>query len=167
MSKSSSPDLPAQMRAGMRRLASGVCVVTARDNDGNRLAMTASSVTSLSDNPVSLLVCIHTSSYLDAAIRDSGVFCVNVLSRDQEDISVRCALPDTKLDRFAIGEWEQDENSQLYYLKDALSVFHCKHTTDLEHGTHRIFVGNIDSVRIAGDDIDPLVYLDGEYVSIA
>ena len=39
------------LRAGMRRLAASVCVITAVDSRGQRQAMTATSVTSVSIRP--------------------------------------------------------------------------------------------------------------------
>lgn len=157
-------DLAQQMRLGMRRLASGVSVVTGCDTQANRLAMTASSITSVSDAPASLLVCIQKSSYLCDAIRDTGIFCISLLSANHQDISVRCASPDEDLDRFALGVWEQDESSGLYYLSDAQAVFHCELGNELEHGTHFIFVGDILAVRVAATEVAPLMYLNGQYV---
>lgn len=152
------------MRLGMRRLASSVSVVTGRDREQNRLAMTASSITSVSDAPASLLVCVQKSSYLCEAIRDTGVFCINLLSEQHEEISMRCASPEEDLDRFALGDWIRDEKSGIYYLRDAEAVFHCKKAAELEYGTHFIFVGDIQSVRVAEVAVKPLMYLNGKYV---
>lgn len=152
------------MRMGMRRLASGVSVVTGRDKQNNRLAMTASSITSLSDEPPSLLVCIHKNSYLKNAILETGVFCINLLAADQQDISVRCASPDESLDRFALGEWEKDSVSGIFYLKQAQAIFHCAKTREFEYGTHFIFVGDIQAVVVEGQQVNPLIYLNGRYV---
>lgn len=157
-------DLAQQMRLGMRRLASSVSVVTGSDFEGNRLAMTASSITSVSDSPASLLVCIQKSSYLCQAVRDTGIFCINLLSDKQQEISIRCASPDESLDRFALGSWQQDLDSGLYYLMDAQAVFHCTLSNELEHGTHFIFVGDIQAVRVAETEAKPLMYLNGQYV---
>ena len=159
--------LAQQMRTGMRRLVAGISIITTADAKGQRLAMTASSVTSVSDDPASLLVCIHQSSWLANAIMERKHFCVNLLAQRHNEISVRCASADKSLDRFALGEWLPHDTTGLYYLKDALAVFHCHNTTALEYGTHFIFVGDIDSVTLQGDTIDPLAYLNGEYVRLA
>lgn len=161
-----SENLAEQMRQGMRRLASGVSVVTTVDENGTRLAMTASSVTSLSDSPPSLLVCIHKESYLSEAIQNTNKFSVNVLAAHQQDISVQCSLPDANVDRFALGHWMQHEVNGLYYLADALSVFHCKRESMMEYGTHYIFIGDIESVTVQGENVAPLVYLNGRYVQL-
>lgn len=167
MSKIDNQGLAQQMRLGMRRLASGVSVVTGRDKQNNRLAMTASSITSISDDPPSLLVCIHKDSYLKNAILETGAFCINLLAADQQDISVRCASPDENLDRFALGRWEKDSTSGIFYLKKAQAIFHCEKTREFEYGTHFIFVGDIQSVVIEEQAVNPLIYLNGKYVRAA
>ncbi len=157
-------ELADQMRLGMRRLASGVSIVTAKDEANNRLAMTASSVTSISDEPPSLLVCIHQNSYLVDAIRGTRVFCINLLSRDQKDISVHCASSVSEKDRFTFGEWERDENTGLHFLKGAQAVFICELVNEIEHGTHSIFLGDIRAVLAGSNPVDPLIYLNGDYL---
>lgn len=156
-----------QMRLGMRRLAAGICVVTTADSMKARLAMTASSVTSVSDNPASLLVCVHKSSYLVEAIQATKNFSVNVLSQEQQEISVLCSSQDSSLDRFALGAWVENVSTGVNYLKNALSVFHCHCSVMHEYGTHYIIIGDVQSVFIEGENITPLVYLDGQYVKLA
>ncbi len=156
-----SDELALQMRLGMRRLASGVSVITARD-DRDRFAMTASSVTSVSDAPPSLLVCIHNETRIGKAIGKTGVFCVNVLSRRQQEISINCAIPEVETSRFDCGDWTMDPASGLSFLEGAQSVFFCEVAKTVSYGTHNIFVGNIKKVVLHGE-VDPLVYYDGGY----
>lgn len=150
------------MRLGMRRLASGVSVITARDDAETRFAMTASSVTSVSDAPPSLLVCIHNETRIGSAIAKTGVFGVNVLSRKQREISVTCAIPEVETSRFDCGDWQVDPLTGLSFLEDAQSVFFCEVAKIVPYGTHNIFVGNIKKVLLHGE-VDPLVYYDGTY----
>lgn len=157
-----SDELALQMRLGMRRLASGVSVITARDINGDRFAMTASSVTSVSDAPPSLLVCIHNETRIGKVIAQTGLFCVNVLSSRQQGISVTCAIPEVETSRFDQGDWQVDSTSGLSFLKDAQSVFICEIAKTMSYGTHSIFVGNIKKVMLHGE-VDPLVYYDGGY----
>ena len=157
-----SDELALQMRLGMRRLASGVSVITARDDAENRFAMTASSVTSVSDTPPSLLVCIHSETRIGGAIAKTGVLGVNVLSRKQREISVTCAIPEVETSRFDCGEWQVDPVSGLSFLEGAQSVFLCEIAKIVPYGTHNIFVGNIKKVILYGE-VDPLVYCDGIY----
>jgi len=158
-----SPDLSAQMKEGMRRLASGVSVVSAA-HEGIRYAMTASSVTSVSDSPASLLVCVNKQARFSKPMHSGQYFGVSLLSAAQQDISNTCAMPNDEEVRFATGNWIQDDRTGLYYLQDAQAAFVCKKVQHIEHGTHDIFIGNIEQIHINSDDINPLIYLNGGYL---
>ncbi len=150
------------MKEGMRRLASGVCVITAKDTADNPYAMTATSVTSVSDQPASLLVCINNNTRMYKAIEDGGDFCVNLLNHDQEEISNRCASGDQGSDRFQSGQWSALR--ELPYLDGGLAAFFCRQVQSVDFGTHRIVIGEIQEVLVAQDEaINPLIYLNGEY----
>ncbi|MDO6424197.1 flavin reductase family protein [Saccharophagus degradans] len=156
--------LAQQMRDGMRRLASGVCVVTANNLLKQRFAMTASSVTSLSDNPPSLLVCINTDSRINQPLLETQSFCINILSASHQLVSNTCASPNTDEQRFEVGDWVKNQETGLYYLNDAEAVFFCEKVSVLQHGTHNIFIGNITKVSTSQAEATPLIYLNGGYV---
>lgn len=156
-------DLAQALRQGMRNLASGVCVITAQTDDGERVAMTASSVTSVSDNPPSLLVCINKQARIDQAMANTDGFAVNVLSKEQEHVSNICAAPSEGDSRFQSGNWVQDEKSELYHLHDALTVFFCRKTQVVPYGTHNIYIGNIEKVLLGDTSSELLVYANGTY----
>lgn len=149
------------LRAGMRRLAASVCVITAVDSSGQRHAMTATAVTSVSDDPASLLVCVNRHANLHDILTQGQRFAVNVLSAHQADISVQCASSESGEARFTIGNWG-DANG-LPYVRDAQAVFLCQTARQLSHGTHTIVIGDIDKVMIADNEVDPLLYADGKY----
>jgi flavin reductase (DIM6/NTAB) family NADH-FMN oxidoreductase RutF len=155
-------DLTAEgLRAGMRRLAASVCVITACDNRGQRQAMTATAVTSVSDNPASLLVCVNRQTTLHTILAAGGSFAVNVLDSTQASISVQCANGEAGEARFAHGDW--DTHHQLPYLRDAQAVFFCDSATNMTHGTHLIAIGNIREVLVSNTPVNPLLYANGQY----
>jgi flavin reductase (DIM6/NTAB) family NADH-FMN oxidoreductase RutF len=149
------------LRAGMRRLAASVCVITARDSSGQRQAMTATAVTSVSDNPASLLVCVNRQTTLHTVLAAGGSFVVNVLGADQADISVQCASAESGEARFATGDWVEAHG--LPYLRNAQAVFFCDSATQMVHGTHLIAVGNIREVLVSQEPVNPLLYANGQY----
>lgn len=153
------------MREGMRRLASGVCVLSTLDGDRKRYAMTASSVTSLSDDPPSLLVCVNQATSMHQALECGGPFCVNLLSRDQLAVSVRCAGGDQGEGRFEVGSWCREPDCNLPYLEGAQAVFICAQDKCYAYGTHKILVGRIRSVLVSEGPVDPLIYLNGSYLN--
>ena len=155
--------LAESLRVGMRRLASGVCVITT-EVDGRRYAMTASSVTSLSDSPASLLVCVNKTAAIQPYLKKYQPFAVNILGAGHESISNKCAQREAGDERFSIGLWERDEATQLPCLKDAQAVFLCEVDNDgYEYGTHQIVIGKLTRVMLPDIQLDPLIYVDGAY----
>lgn len=151
------------MKEGMRRLASGVSIVASRNASGEPCAMTATSVTSVSDSPASLLVCVHndTQTYQILTASSQAPFSVNLLAADQDDISNRCASGDPGPSRFDVGDW--DLNAPVPLLNSGLASFECRVDKVIDYGTHGIVIGVIENVVINDRDIDPLVYLNGAY----
>lgn len=159
-------DLGTAMKLGMRRLASGVAVLSTRTDDGERFAMTVSSVTSVSDNPASLLVCVNTQLALEGHLSTQGSpFVINILSSEQKDISNLCAGFEGDKPRFSLGDWQQGEQN-LPYLNDAQAAFFCESDRVMTYGTHHIVVARITDVKIGELAVDPLIYLDGGYAAI-
>jgi len=163
---SSKIELSDALKLGMRNLASGVCVVSTRSSSGERVAMTASSVTSVSDSPASLLVCINREARLDGILSQSDEFSVSVLAEHHKEVSDVCAKPCEGESRFAVGSWCQDARTQLSYLDDALSVFFCDKQQAIAHGTHNIYIANVTKVITSDSEGSPLVYAKGAYHSL-
>jgi flavin reductase (NADH) len=151
------------LRSGMRRLASGVCVITT-EADGARYAMTASSVTSLSDDPASLLVCVNKIAAMQPYLKKGQPIAVNILGTGHESVSNKCAEKEAGEERFAIGQWEKDAQTGLPYLSDAQAVFFCQVDNDnYEYGTHQVVIGRLTAAFVPEVDVDPLIYVDGAY----
>lgn len=158
--------LSQDMKLGMRRLAAGVCVLSTRTDNGELFAMTVSSVTSVSDNPASLLVCINKQVSQQGHLSTLGnQFAINILAQNQQDISNVCAGRDPLKDRFSVGVWAQDKLG-IPYLMDAQAVFFCRVDMASVYGTHHIVVGLIHNVLVGDNALDPLVYVDGRYASL-
>jgi flavin reductase (DIM6/NTAB) family NADH-FMN oxidoreductase RutF len=83
--------------------------------------MTASAVSSLSLDPVLLLVCINHNLPTHTAIESSRCFVVNVLGEGQEDLALHFARPSA--DKFA-GIALRTEH-ELPVLADAIAYFVC------------------------------------------
>ncbi|WEK42229.1 MAG: flavin reductase family protein [Candidatus Sphingomonas colombiensis] len=149
-----------QFRHAMRYLASGVAVITSSDAAGKRFGMAATSVTSLSMDPPSLLVCINKSSSILATLLESRRFTVNMLAESQRDI-LECFGGSRLADkRFSFGDWRDCEGGAPY-LSDALAWVDCRLDDRWTYGTHLIIVGR---ALMAGPNEDagrPLVYYDG------
>ncbi|MFT6221838.1 MAG: flavin reductase (DIM6/NTAB) family NADH-FMN oxidoreductase RutF [Candidatus Endobugula sp.] len=159
------PELKESLRLGMRRLAAGVCVISTQVG-GQRYAMTASSVTSVSDEPASLLVCVNQEASMYSLLAMGQPFVINVLSQAQQSVSNICAARDTGEERFSCGDWQNDDNG-MPYLADAQVNFFCRvDNDDYRYGTHQIVIGCLEKAIVSDDAVNPLVYVNGAYAAV-
>jgi flavin reductase (DIM6/NTAB) family NADH-FMN oxidoreductase RutF len=159
-----SEDIAGALRTGLRRLAKAVVVITTR-HEGTRYAMAATAVSELSMDPPSLLICVNKSASLDAPLSAGAGFCVNILHGDQLDVANTCAGQVKGEARFGLGNWA-GEGEDHPWLEDAQASFACRQEAVMDYGTHRIFIGRVEAVRLHGE-VDPLVYVDGRYARVA
>ncbi|WP_066741540.1 flavin reductase [Cupriavidus sp. D384] len=125
-------------RDAMAGLGAAVNVITT-DGEAGLAGCTASAVCPVTDDPPTLLVCINRSSRNNAAIRQNGRLCVNVLAAEQRDVAMRFADKDLSLDeRFACAEWMQLVTGAPV-LHGAISALDCEITSVTEVGTHTVF----------------------------
>lgn len=155
--------LAAGFREAMRRVASTVNVISICV-DGQPLGITATAVSSLSMEPPSLLVCINRAAFVHAKMEDSAHFGVNVLHRDQEPLATMFADRAQHALRFAAG-WETDGVNPPRLIEAQASI-RCRRIDSHAFGTHSIFIGQVESA-VVREDIHPLVYLNGRYLSVA
>jgi flavin reductase (DIM6/NTAB) family NADH-FMN oxidoreductase RutF len=156
------------MKQGMRQLASGIAVIATRDKIGMSQGMTVTALTSLSDHPPSLLVCLNRAAVSLQAIRDTHNFSINILNNAQQAVSDAFAFAPEGEERFKPGQWQHHATNAQRYLPDALAVFFCIADRFIDYGTHCIVVARIQEVRVQNiheDDasLKPLVYYDGGY----
>jgi len=136
----------------MASLASGVAVVTARRDDGHPCGLAATSVSSYSAEPASLLISIAHSSRCHGAIAGSERFGVHILRSDELELAhVFAGKGD---DKFAGLRWHWDED--VPELDGTLSYLRLRRTATFEHHDHTVVIGDLESGRI--EDGDPLLY---------
>ncbi|GAA4883663.1 flavin reductase family protein [Ferrimonas pelagia] len=152
------------MLQAMRRLASSVSIVSA-SNGEQRHAMAATSVTSLSMDPPSLLVCVNKNTAMHGLLEEGTDFCINILSHEQQEVSVMCGGKARGEARFETGNWATSEGG-LPYLEDAQSAVICQQDGKFEYGTHTIYIGRIQSIQNS-ELVSPLIYVDGVYTTSA
>ncbi|MEO5737535.1 MAG: flavin reductase family protein [Variovorax sp.] len=150
----------AAFRAAMRRFASTVTIITAADHE-RRHGMTATAVTSLSMSPPSLLICLNQKTLLHDIMFRARRFCVNVLHREQVELSAAFSGAVAPEERFALGTWSRTEDG-IPYLTDAQANLFCRKAAAIPYGTHTILVGQVEHVGLR-DAIAPLVYQDAAY----
>lgn len=161
------PDIDriAAFKAGMGRLAAGVCVITSAHDDAY-FGYLATAVTSLSTEPPSLLICTNKATSAHDPISRSGAFCVNLLAVEHREIAKRFSDSSLRESRFAVGSWRAGATGAPA-LKTALASFECEVVRQVRFHSHTIFIGTVRDVTLAETAIDPLVYLDRAYRNIA
>ncbi len=152
------------LKQAMRFLASGVVVATTVHN-GQRLAMAATSATSLSMDPPSMLLCVHEASAFYQALIASKDFTINILNQTHEDVSAACGGGAVGEEKFKTGNWATSTGG-LPYLGDAACTIICSNDSNFKYGTHGLFVGRVMQV-LQNEQFDPLIYADGHYHKLA
>ena len=153
-----------QFREAMSRLGAAVNVITSAGGPG-RVGFTATAVCSVSDQPPTLLVCMHRNSSLHSVLKENGVLCVNTLADDQQELSpVFAGLTGVGgEERFKVANWRK-LTTGAPVLDDALVSFDCVIDRAIEVGTHSVFFCSVVDVATKTNG-KPLLYFDRAYCS--
>ena len=153
---------PDTFRSVLGRFASGVTVVTARDDHGRDHGMTVSAFCSASLVPPLVLICVdHSASSHDVLLAVSH-FGVNVLAAHQESISRRFSGSDEHLRFDGLGYTRGVSSVAL--LDDALAHIECRRVSHHTAGDHTIVVGEVEAAVAHADR--PLLYYRGGYAQL-
>ena len=159
------PELPSAalaFRAAMRKLAGAVSILTVGTGEA-RTGLTATSVTSLSVEPPTLLICVNrTASSLDPVLRERA-FAINVLRPHHQPIADQFAGKGGLKgpERYAGADWTRLETGAPV-LADALAAFDCELEDAIERHSHVIVIGRVVASRIT-ESAEPLLYWSGTY----
>jgi flavin reductase (DIM6/NTAB) family NADH-FMN oxidoreductase RutF/DNA-binding GntR family transcriptional regulator len=148
---------PLVFRQVIGHFASGVTIITTRERNTN-YGLTASAVTSLTLEPPMLLVCINKNTGTQAAISRTRVFAVNILDEGQADLAYKFAKPQS--DKFQGVEFSYGIFGEPL-LTGALAHIECRVVADVEAGTHRVFLAEVDNARTYVGS--PLTYFRGKF----
>jgi flavin reductase (DIM6/NTAB) family NADH-FMN oxidoreductase RutF len=140
-------------REAMTHLPSGVAVITTRRPDGSPCGIAATSLTSYSAHPPSLLVSIWHGSRCHTALETCQRFGVHLLRSDE--IEVAHAFADRESpDKFAAVEWSWD--GEVPELGGALAYLRCRRAQNFARYDHTILIGDLEGGRM--EHGEPLVY---------
>ena len=147
-------DALALFRDAMAALCSGVAVVTTRRDDGSPCGLVATSVSSFSAEPPSVLVSVGHASRCHQPLTDRDYFGVHLLSAGQSDLAEEFAgLGDDKFSRF---DWAWDDDVPI--LGGVLAYLRCRRSALFELYDHSILIGDV--VGGSRSNGTPLVYMD-------
>lgn len=151
-----------EFRGAMRELAGAVSVISCGEGE-RRAGFTATSVSSLSADPPTLVVCVNRSSSSWPTLRDARSFGVNILSASHRELAHRFAgrTGAEGAERYEGGHWIT-LSTGAPLLSDALAAFDCSVEEIIERHSHAIVIGRIEAVRRRGGG-GALVYWRGDY----
>lgn len=149
----------------MRQLAGGVCAITV-GTGAERRGFVATSVTSLSAEPPSLLVAVNRSSSAWPAIGRFRHFGASVLAQRHlplaQQLSGRTGAQGEH--RFTGAAWHTGETGAPL-LSDAVAAIDCDVEDIIERHSHGIIIGRVRAVTPIREEA-PLIYLRGGYASL-
>jgi flavin reductase (DIM6/NTAB) family NADH-FMN oxidoreductase RutF len=140
-------------REALAHLASGVAVVTARRADGAPCGIAATSLTSYSAHPPSLLVSVWHGSRCHDALASCDRFGVHLLKSDQIEVAHRFA-DRTLDDKFEGLEWGWDDD--VPELSGVLAYMRLRRAENFVKYDHTVLIGDLEGGRV--EQGEPLVY---------
>jgi flavin reductase len=153
---------PDGFRGVMGRFATGVSIMTTR-HEGTPHGMTANAVTSVSLEPLLVLVSVERTTVMAEQVTAAGAFALSFLAADQGEISDRFADPERPLGAAQFEGLELGEAvTGSPILQHGLGWLDCRVYAIHDGGDHLLVLGEV--VDLAEGDADaPLLYYRGGY----
>jgi len=156
-------ELLQEYRSTIGLFATGVTVLII-EHEGEVRCMTANAVSSLSLDPVQLLVCPSKNASFSGFLHEGAHFTVNILGIHQEELS-----------NYFAGAKTDTEDNQAYYdklftksfnaprLNDCIASFGCRINKQYDGGDHWIVVGEVLELYKNEKTLEPLLFFGGKY----
>jgi flavin reductase (DIM6/NTAB) family NADH-FMN oxidoreductase RutF len=155
----------AEFRRAMGSFATGVTVITV-DYEGDVHGMTANAFTSVSLDPLLVLVCVDHRARTHTHLHARKRFGVNVLAESQQVISEYYARPTQtheSAEKEAGARFDRTKHGTPV-LHGALAYLECRLHSAQDAGDHTIFIAEVEDVVVR--DGDPLLYFRAAYRQI-
>ena len=153
---------PALFRRVMASFPTGITVLTVERQPGQVHGMTANSFTSVSLDPLLILVCIDHNARLLSYLKEQRRFGVNILKHTQQAFSEHFARPQLNpADESRLGIRFRWSETGIPLLEQGLAHLGCNVVAEHVAGDHTIFVGEVESLEL--NEGEPLLYFRGKY----
>jgi flavin reductase len=150
-------------REAMGSFPTGVSVVTVASGDGNLHGITVNSFSSVSLDPMLVLICLRKSSRGLVLIERAGAFAVNVLSAGQHDLAHRFARRHRPAGPAMFdGVPFEPGVTGCPILVDATASFDCRLRRFHPAGDHLIVLGEVVAL-VHRPQLEPLIFHAGTY----
>jgi flavin reductase (DIM6/NTAB) family NADH-FMN oxidoreductase RutF len=152
----------AEFRKAMGAFATGVTIITV-DLEGEVHGMTANAFTSVSLDPMLVLVCVDHSTRTHAHLHAKKRFGINVLCEDQVAISEYYARPERSHEHAEVEAGARFDRTHhgTPVLHGALAYLECRLRSAQDAGDHTIFIAEVEDVVLRRGD--PLLFFRGKY----
>lgn len=154
---------PDSFRTVMGLFATGVTVVTTEGWDGHPYGVTVNSFSSLSLDPLLVLICLDVKLSGLEHFERAGRFAVNILSEDQAEESAFFSQHGTNRSDFSYVRGQMG----LPLLKGCLARLVCELVDSHPAGDHKILIGKVVFAERRRPEGKPLVFYDGRYTRLA
>ena len=133
----------------------GVTVTTAYDADGQVVGMTASAFSSVSLDPLLVLMCPAKDAECYSALTEADYFSIHLLAGDQGPLAWQFAKSD--VDKTQGLSLDKGPNGSPK-IQGCLAYLECRHHALYDGGDHGILVGEVRHIELPETDREPLVY---------
>jgi flavin reductase (DIM6/NTAB) family NADH-FMN oxidoreductase RutF len=155
--------VPHRLRDAFRRHPEGVTIVTAIDQFGNQMGITATGVASVSLDPPLLLFCVNNRSWMVGPLVAGGSFVVHFLGADQEELAERFAS--FSADKFE-GVSYRLSSTGCPRLDGCLAALHCEFESAHPGGDHTVVMGRVIDVQLGPRAGPSLAFLGGRLLPV-
>ncbi len=153
----------AYFRSVLGHVPTSVVVVTGLNAAGQPFGITIGSFTSVSLDPPLVGFFPGTSSRSWASIRESGRFCVNVLSGSQDELCWTFAKEGD--DKFANISWTPSSGGSPV-LPGVIASIDCAIESETPAGDHVFVLGRVDALDHVDDATDAMIFFRGKVNSV-
>jgi flavin reductase (DIM6/NTAB) family NADH-FMN oxidoreductase RutF len=152
------PPIPARaFRDSVGEFATGVTVVTAEHPEAGPAGMTLNAFTSVSLEPLLVLVSLGHGSRTLEAVRAGGRLAISVLHRGQRDVAIAFATPGGE---FPAGRVMRSHDGFLV-VRGAAATLHCSAAEIRRAGDHDLVLGAVVGMSHHGGE--PMVFHRGRF----
>ena len=155
-----------EFRNALGQFATGVTVVTVEREPGSVFGMTANAFTSVSLNPMLILICVDERAKILPLLQKKKRFGISVLKQGQQAVSEYFAQAEQNSEaEHRLGLRYRWTPEGVPILEDAVVQLSCSVVAAHAAGDHTIVVGEVEDAEIHGGE--PLLFYRGEYRHIA
>lgn len=156
----------AQYKAALGRFASGVTVLTVRDElDDHGITVTA--FASISLEPPLVLASVARASYLHEVLIRQDLWTVSVLAAGQRSIATRFSEVGRPSARLLLSDLphRRGPHSGALIIEDGMAALECRTEQRIGAGDHTLLVGRVLDVAYVADHGAPLLHVTGSYTT--